>query len=300
MALQIVSSNRYVINNDGAVAPASQPKTFNDAAESYIANGGEARYLRPIVTYFADRPLSSIYPFDVQEMAKALFPNVKNATLNRQALTPVRAVINHAYDRGWRELIRLKNFKQQKPKDKVPASALWVHLFVRQCEKEGALHVAGLILFMSQTGARVSEAVALQWPEVDIPARTALLLKTKTETNSTRHLTDVLVTRLQALRHQRSKLNPNRVFHYKCRFSVNERIRTICSHAEIEYKPSHVCGRYTYANTAIAMGVDIATAMAGGGWKSSAVFLGTYVKARRNSGRIVADHFNQHQFDGEY
>jgi len=40
------------------------------------------------------------------------------------------------------------------------------------------------------------EAVALEWSEVDLQTRTALLLKTKTGKNSTRHLTDELVNRL--------------------------------------------------------------------------------------------------------
>jgi len=45
------------------------------------------------------------------------------------------------------------------------------------------------------------------------------------------------------------------------------------------------------------MGLDIPTAMAAGGWKSSTVFLGTYVSPRRNAGRMTADRFNQIPFD---
>jgi integrase len=200
MALQIVSSNRYVINNDDEVAPASQPKNFNDAAESYLAHGGEARYLKPILAYLGDQPLASIFPFDIREMAKVLFPGVKNATLNRQALTPVRAVINHAYERGWCNLLRLRNFKQDDPKRKVPAPAVWLQLFVRECDRSDLPHVAALVLFMAHTAARVSEAVALEWTEVDLQARTALLLRTKTGRNCTRHLTDELINRMHDLR----------------------------------------------------------------------------------------------------
>ncbi len=54
-------------------------------------------------------------------------------------------------------------------------------------------------MFMSQTGARVSEAIALRWSEVDLMNRIALLLKTKTSANSMRFLTDQLISRLYEL-----------------------------------------------------------------------------------------------------
>jgi hypothetical protein len=44
------------------------------------------------------------------------------------------------------------------------------------------------------------------------------------------------------------------------------------------------------------MGVDIKTAMEAGDWKSSSVFLETYVHARVKASRLVADRFNFQQF----
>lgn len=269
--------------------------TFAEAAKSYIEHGGEDRYMAKIVQHIGDRPLASIFPFDVRELAKALFPNHTSSTRNRQALTPIRCVINHGYDRGWCNLIRLKNFKEDSPKRKVPASSVWMQLFVRQCDQDGLPHLAALVLFMSQTGARISEAVALCWREVDLSARTALLLKTKTEKNSIRHLTDELLFRMQRLNIGTEP--DDRAFRYISRYSVNERIAAVCTRAGITYKPTHTCGRHTYATSVIEMGMDVPTAMAAGGWKSSAVFLGTYVAPRRNAGRMVADRMNQYQFD---
>jgi hypothetical protein len=84
------------------------PKTFADAAASYLKHGGSNRYLPAIIAYFGDRPLSTIFPFDIHEMAKAHYPHQKNSTRNRQALTPARAVMMHAYERGWCDLLRLR------------------------------------------------------------------------------------------------------------------------------------------------------------------------------------------------
>lgn len=269
--------------------------TFDDAAASYIEHGGDNRYLPPIVDHFRGRPLASIFPFDLHEMAHAVCRDVSNATKNRHALTPARSVIIHGYNRGWCNLIRLKMFKEDPPKRKVPASPAWFHAFCRQCEKDGHMHVAALVLFMSQTGARVSEAIALRWEQVDLNYRKVLLLKTKTGVNSTRHLTDELVMRLMRLRETAG--GHQRVFRYRCRHSVNERIKAVCARAGISYKSSHACGRHSFATNAIDNGIDVRTAMEAGDWKSVKVFLGTYVHPRPNAGRIMADRFNAYQFD---
>jgi hypothetical protein len=94
-------------------APILSEKTFAEAAAGYTENGGDARFLDPIVEYFGNRPLASIYPFDVTQMAKMLLSTQHSATRNRQALTPARAVINHGYDRGWRNLIPIKKLKEE-------------------------------------------------------------------------------------------------------------------------------------------------------------------------------------------
>lgn len=145
---------------------------------------------------------------------------------------------------------------------------------------------------MGATGARISEAVALRWPDVDLPARTALLLRTKTDTRSLHHLTDEVAERIRGLQACRPGDGP--VFCYTSRFSVSERIRAVCRRADIPYKSPHVCGRHTFATTAIELGIDVGTAMAAGGWRSSKVFLETYVHPRQAAGRMVADRMSIH------
>jgi integrase len=276
-------------------APILSEKTFAEAAASYLENGGDDRFLGPIIDHFGNRPLASIYPFDVTQMAKILFPTQSNATRNRQALTPARAVINHGYDRGWCNLIRIKKLKEDPAKPKQPASAVWMHAFIRQCTRNNLPHVAAIVLFMAQTAARISEAINLRWKDVDLGSRRALLVKTKTGRNSMRHLTDEMAARLRDLRGGAG--DDDRVFRFTNRHSVNERIQAVCRRAEISYKSSHLCGRHTFATTAIEMGTDIRTAMEAGDWKSASVFLGIYVHPRLNSGRMVADRFNAIQFD---
>lgn len=275
----------------------TQPITFEYAAASYVEHGGDNRYLPRIVDYFNGRALATIFPFDIYQMAEKLYPTVANATRNRQALTPARSVLIHGYERGWCNRILLRRFKEEPKKRKIPAAPVWLHAFARQADNDDLSHVAAIVLFMAHTGARVSEAVALQWPQVDLANRTALLLKTKTSTNSSRALTDELVLRLHELRSE-NHWSP-RVFRYRCRHSVNERIRDICKRAGISYKSSHACGRHSFATNSIDNGIDVKTAMQAGGWRSVEIFLGTYVTPKANAGRIVADRFNAYQYDAD-
>lgn len=267
---------------------------FSTAAASYLEHGGERRYLDRIVAYFADTPADAITPFDVKQMALALYPEAGNSTRNRQALTPCRAVLIHAYERGWCPLMRLTRFKQEAPIRKTPASPAWLQLFIRQCDRDGLPHVAAIVLFMATTGARVSEAIRLRWPEVDLNARRAVLLRTKTSTNSVRDLNDAVIARLRHLALARE----DRVFTYICRHSVNERIAAVCRRAGISYKSAHLCGRHSFATNVMALDMDIKTAMEAGDWKSSEIFIETYVHVR-NASRRVADAFNSVDFSSE-
>ena len=269
-------------------------RLFQHAAESYIQHGGETRYIEPVVGYLGNRPIEAIAPFDVRHMASELYPNASNATRNRQAVTPARAVLNHAYDRGWCHLMRIRNFKVDRAKPRVPASSVWMFAFLRQCEADRLLHLAAIALFMHQTGARVSEAVRLCWPEVDLVRRTATLLRTKTSTHSVRHLTNEMVARISALPGNTSRP----VFGYTSRHSVNERMRVVCSRANITYKSPHVVGRHSFATNALAGGIDIKSAMIAGDWKSVEIFVGIYAHPV-NAGRRVADQFNELRYDAK-
>lgn len=272
-------------------------QSFAAAAASYVQHGGSPRYLSLVLPHLGNQPVDEIVPFDVKSLALTLLPNAGGATRNRQIITPIRAVLLHAYERGWCPPIRIKRFKEDAPEKKSPASPIWLHLFVRQCDEDGGLdHLAALVLFMSHTGARVSEAIELRVRHVDLAARKALLIRTKTDRHSERTLTDALARRLAPMI---VGADPDtRIFRYTSRYGVNDRIKAVCERAGIEYKSSHACGRHSFATNAIAMGLDVKSTMVAGGWKTTSVFLDTYVH-RKDAGRQVADRFNSFQYSTE-
>ncbi len=169
---------------------------------------------------------------------------------------------------GWRMPARIRLFPAPKVRKTVPAGRRWLETFVDQCDADGLAHLAALVLFMNLTGARVSEAIALLGEHVDLRQRTALLVKTKTDVNSLRYLPDHLVERIRDLDPRAGQ----RVFRYRCRFSVNERIKAVCARAGLLYKSSHTVGRHAFATNALNAGVSVRVAM--------------------DAGRTVRDRFN--------
>lgn len=261
--------------------------TFNDAADSYVAHGGETRYLPRLIERFGPDDVTTVTPVAVRTAAVELFPNASPATRNRHAITPARAVLYHAHEMGWRMPARIRLFPAPKTRVTVPASRRWLETFIDRCDADNLPHLAACVLLMNLCGARVSEAINLLGEHVDLRERTALLVKTKTSLNSLRYMPDHLVERIRDL-----GLAPGeRVFRYTSRFSVNERIFAVCDRAGLPYKSSHTVGRHAFATNALNAGVGVRVAMDAGGWKSSTIFLETYVSTV-DAGRVVRDRFN--------
>lgn len=258
--------------------------TFAQAARSYTAQGGESKYLERIFERIGDRPVTSLYPGDFRQLAIELFPDGKNSTRNRHALTPCRAVMSHAYEMGWCHLMRIKALKLTKVRRHYPPDLAWLMTFLEFCDENRLPKLAALILFMNHTAARVSEAVDLMGEHVDLERRVAVLIRTKTELNSERHLSDELVRRIRMI-----GLRPGeRVFGQNCRNNVNDRLRCVCRRAGIEYKSSHYVGRGAFATNALEMGVDVRTAMEAGGWSTPRMFLEVYARSRQAGSRMAA------------
>jgi site-specific recombinase XerD len=265
--------------------------TFQEAAESYVRQGGSSRYLDKAIEYFRGRAVQSIAPAEIKQMALDLYPHHMASTRNRQGITPARAVIYHAHELGWCHHMRVRSFRTPRSTRHSPVDGAWLSAFINQADRDHLFHLSALAIFMNHTAARVSEAINVLGKHIDFRHRTALLVKTKTDVMATAYLTDELMYRLYNLDVKEGE----RVFRYKCRWAVNERIEAVCRRAGITYKSSHSVGRYSFATNAMNLGIGIKTAMDAGRWKSSKIFLETYVHTE-NAGRMVADRFNTQRY----
>lgn len=263
-------------------------RLFEEAAASYMEQGGERRYLPPILKHFKGRTVGSIKPGEIRAAALKLYPLAAPATRNRQAIIPARAVINHAHDLGWCGPLKVKMFDVPRPNKHKPVDRTWLDAFLTQCATDKLPHLATCVLFMNQTGARISEAINLLGEHVDLGQRVAVLAKTKTDEWSVRHLTTELVVRIAELGLREGE----RVFSYTDRSAVNRRIKEVCKRAQIAPRSTHSAGRHSFGTNAMAVDKpDIKAAMDAGGWKSAKLFLETYVHSKE-AGRSLAEKFD--------
>jgi len=251
--------------------------------------GGEVKYFPRLVARLGEKPVDQVTPGEIRFLALELFPDAKNSTRNRHAITPCRAIMNHAHEMGWCAWLRIRSLPTAPPKRHAPPDQQWLGSFVEFCDRNRLQKIAALILFMNHTGARVSEAIDLRGEHVDLDGRTAVLVKTKTDRNSERHLSLELVRRMRMIGLRRGE----RVFGQRCRHNVNDRLKCICRRAGLEYKSSHAVGRAAFATNALNMGLGIKTAMDAGGWRTARVFLEVYVHTAA-AGRAVAARIDEH------
>ena len=261
-------------------------RTFEEAAASYMEAGGEARFLQPLLRRFKGRLLGSITPEEVRQVARSIYPTGTGATLNRQGIVPTRAVITHAAGRGWCVPLAIGNFPVKKTL-RIAVSREWIDAFVDRADDDQLPHLAAAVLFMWQTGARVSEAARILPEHVNLADRIILLERTKEGEWEECHITRELMIRLANLPQTEGKP----LFGYSSRFGITLRMKAVCRRAGIDFVSPHQSGRHSYATNALAMGATVKEVMDGGRWKTARLVLETYAHSER-AGRSIADRFD--------
>jgi integrase len=246
--------------------------TFLEAAVNYMEGGGEARFMRPLIDYFAAMPLASIDQTAIERAANTLYPSVAASTLNRHVYTPVSAVLKHAAARGLCEHRQIERPAQ--PKGRVrwltPAEA---DKLIAAC----ADHLRPLVIFLLYTGARLSEALYLDWRHVDLARSHVQFIDTKNGEARGVPLHARVLAALTALEHREGEVfrRPDRQS-YERKNEGGGQIKTAfkgaCRRAQIENFSPHDC-RHTWATWHYAANRDLPALMKLGGWKSEKMVL---------------------------
>jgi integrase len=205
-------------------------------------------------------------------MAKELYPTCSGASLNRLAIVPAQAVINHAAKSRLCSKIHVERYKID-AKVKEPATLEWVNAF----RAEAAPHVGAMALFMYLTGARIGEAVTLRWEDVNLQTRTALIRESKVSKERVSHLPAPLVVVLANL----ERIEGRGVFGYARPGDCKNVWKAAIDKAGIERLTPHSC-RHGFATGLLRRGVDVVTVAWLGGWKSAAQVLKTYGHATKD------------------
>ncbi len=180
--------------------------TFAEAAVSYLADGGgEARFLGRfdeetgewtlLIGHFGNTAIANIGQAEVDAAAALLYPDTKAATRKRQVYIPMSAVLHHAARKGWCAVPLLQHPRVKRPVTRWSTPERLDKLLPHCTPK-----LRRLIIFLTYTGARVSEALRVDWEaDVALDRRSVILRRTKNGKPRTVHLPDPLLGELMAV-----------------------------------------------------------------------------------------------------
>lgn len=250
---------------------------FPEAVQLYVDDGKSERYTAKLVKYFMKWKVKDITGQEIRKAAKLIYPSGGPATLNRQVITPMRAIINHAADAGKCKRLTVKRFKEERVV-RPAGNKEWLDAFCKAAIKLDMPETAAIARFLFETAARVSEACRLTWDDVDFQAGVAYLRKTKTIPRKV-FLTRKMVIAMANIRSSHPKL----VFAAANRSTVKKRVDKVIKKSGLQRLTSHEFGRHGFATEMIVRNaVDVATTADHGGWKSRRLLMETYVEGDGN------------------
>jgi integrase len=151
---------RSRIHGDPAV------RTFADAALSYITGGGDGQHLEPHPQALRPKHAGQrdIGQAEIEECRRQALPQAGPATQNRKVYTPISAVLHHAARKKWcnKPVIGSAEGPRQ------GARALDYLRRSRPVDRRRSAAFRPLVIFLLSTGARLSEALYLEWGDVDL------------------------------------------------------------------------------------------------------------------------------------
>jgi integrase len=247
--------------------------TFAEAAVSYLDDGGgESRLLGKwdeeagqwtlLIGHFGNTPIARIGQAEIDAAAAGLYPNTKATTRERQVYIPMSAVLRHAARKGWCATPMLQHPRVKQPVTKWSTPERLDKLFPHCTPK-----LRHLVVFLTYTGARISEALPVDWDgDISLEQRSVILRRTKNGKPRTVHLPDPLLSELMAVPEAERK---GKLFNWKARSAVYGPLRRACKRAGVEYLPPHQQGRHTYATwLRTYAGLDMVGLKEAGGWES--------------------------------
>ncbi len=180
--------------------------TFAEAVSSYLSaeprSPNQAALVARLLAHFTTTPLSQIKQEQLDRAYQALLrPGAAPATKLRNVLTPLRAILEHAAFRDWCDRPAF-----QVPRQPEPRIAYLTPPQATALVQGAAPHLRPLLVFLITTGARMSEALELDWRHVDLAAARVRLVKTKTGRERHVDLPPAAVAALGALPHREGRV----------------------------------------------------------------------------------------------
>jgi integrase len=203
--------------------------------------------------------------------ATVLRPGAKPSTYLREVVVPLRAILRHAVDRGWCSPTRITTPKMPGGRTRylLPAEAERLH-------SAAGPHLRPLLLFLLGTGARMSEALELDWRDVDLTGARAIFWRTKNGQRRNAALPPRVVDCLAGLPHRDGRVFRHRSGHYEGRDrgyggQIKTAWRGALSRAGLDPELTPHDLRHSWASWHYALNRDLLALKLEGGWSSVAL-----------------------------
>lgn len=244
--------------------PAPSVNTWAGAAAAFKAAKNPSKldrgHIDKLIGHFKSRPLASITPGDFLIAANILKPRASNSTKNRHVVAVGAAIMHYAAEQGWCPYQRIRKFETPRPETKA-LKAEDAQRMILAAEGKPAAHALLCLLFFH--GWRISEALQLRWPDVDLVGdRISKAVSKKGGTRLWKLLDPSVKEALQAM----PGSHEGRVFPWHTRWGAGKALREIARPLGLHFSP-HMA-RHTMATQAISAGADLKTVMKMGDWKN--------------------------------
>ena len=161
-------------------------RSFAEAVVSYLAaaprSPARQMTLQRLVRAIGRLPLGAV---DQEALGRArglvLRRGSGAATFTRQVIGPATAVLNHAHRRGWCDMPHFARARETPGRTR--------YLLPDEAERlvaAAADHLRPLLIFLLCTGARLSEALGLEWRDVDLQGARAIFQAEQTKSGRRR------------------------------------------------------------------------------------------------------------------
>ena len=246
---------------DGRAPRPGEAVAFAYAAEKYLAyrddpSRAEQIRIARLVAVLGRKMVGEISQADLVDAARRLYPHQAAATLNRHALRPAAAILHYAESCGWCPWLRVRLFKEPKPRTRALAMEAATALIANATDPD--LH--RLLLWLFRQGDRISDALRVEWANIDLRAGTVEMRIGKTDEWRTADLHWELVALLGNVENKEGRL-----FRWTNKNSVYEPLRALCKRIGVHMTP-HMA-RHSMATWLVQDGVNTATIMEAGGWR---------------------------------
>ena len=261
LAARLLAQWRAEAQRDAVSSPPKTVETFASAALSYMRADRSKRFLAPLLRHFGEMPLTEIGQAEIDAAAVALYPRAGAATRNRQVYSPISAILRHA---GVATPLR----RPKGAHDGRRTEWLRPEEAFRLLEAAGAVHerFGALLTFLLYGGVRLSEALRLEWKDVDFERAVALVRQTKNGSPLTVHLPPEVIAALANLSRDKARIfsltKSGRLYHLLAEAERRSGISLPPRTAFHVLRHSHAQWRRLYA------GADTSALVETGLWKS--------------------------------